>query len=119
MTLSRDNQEELLARIVKFLLPVDGDEVVPPDRESDYWADCELAFQNGLALGVLMPGVARQVMAELISEGAEREHVLFRLVDIAEGRQPLKLSDMDGLTETDLDQGVVDLVEFIREELGA
>jgi hypothetical protein len=111
-------QDTLLGRITKFVLPLDGEESPPPDAPS-YWADCELAFRDGLALGVLKPDLARRLLAEIISEDSEREHVLMRLVAIAEGQQPLTLSEMDGVTDADVEQAVEDLTRFVEGELAS
>ncbi len=106
----------LLTKIVRFVLPVDTEDDLPEDTD---WADCELAFEEGLALGVLKPELAQRVFDEIISEQSEREQAVFRLMDIAKSREPVPLSERDEYVGTDMVGAVEDLAVFIDGELKA
>lgn len=106
----------LLTKIVRFVLPVDTEDDLPEDTD---WADCELAFEEGLALGVLKPELAQRVFEEILSEQSELEQSILGLMDIAKGRKPLSLSEADEIVGTDMVGAVEDLAVFIDGELKA
>lgn len=106
----------LLTKIVRFVLPVDTQDDLPEEAD---WADCELAFEEGLALGVLKPELARRVMEEIQNEQSERERSVFGLMDLVKRRKPVTLSEMDEYVGMDMAGAVEDLAKFIDEELKA
>lgn len=111
--------ESLLARIVKTILPFEEEEDLGlPTDEATFWSDCKLVFQSGLAFGVLKPDLARRLLEEIISESAEQEWPWLRAVQFREGGQLPALSDADNINRKDMEDAAQQLAEFVRGKLG-
>jgi hypothetical protein len=120
MTLNSNEpqNEPMLARIVKEILPFEADEEFPPSDGPSFWVHCEIAFQSALALGVLKPDLARRLLAEIVGETAEQEQPWLGLVQRGEGGQPPSLSDVDTMNRRQMEGATEELAEFVQNELG-